>query len=456
MSGVASYNIQVNDNGAGWTSLLLSTTSTSFIYSGTNNHTYYFRVNATDNAGNTGIYSANVSTTVSTSVPIITFYLNSYGPYNSDPGNVINTTFADTDGLDYAQYKIGANGTWTDIFSSNYAGTNYTSLWNVSWNLPVESTNLIYVRAYDDAGNLAEPAQTMSFIKDTTSPTATITNPTTGVATDRSTALTVTTSETANCRYKIGSASYTLMNTTGTTVHNQSLINLSLGSNTVTVNCTDSAGNSGYASETWTVSGTAPSIIGTSPKGLITDDTPILYINASEASTCKFDASDVAFASMTYTMNGAGGTTHNYTFTTALNDSDLAGDYVYYIRCNDTDGNIMTVSSFISFVLDTDGNYNYTQWLYPTWDTLWLPDSSIMQTMGYTNFNVSVMLGNSKFLHSNPYTDVYYYNGSSWIGYSPATGWAGSDLKYVNNTNDKPYWLKLNNTIVTAKTRFQI
>ena len=107
-------------------------------------------------------------------------------------------------------------------------------------------------------------------------------------------------------------------------------------------------------------------------------------------------------------------------------------------------------------MLDTDGNYNYTQWLYPAWDTLWLPDKSIMQTMGYSDFNISVMLSNSKFLHNNPYTDVYYYNGSTWTGYSTSTGWAGSDLKYVNATNDKPYWLKLNATIVTIKTRFQI
>jgi len=155
-------------------------------------------------------------------------------------------------------------------------------------------------------------------------------------------------------------------------------------------------------------------------------------------------------------MNGTS-TTHNYTFTSALNDSDLAGDYIYYVRCNDTNGNIATISSFISFVLDTDGNYNYTQWLYPAWDTLWLPDADIMMSdMGYTDFNISVMLGNSKFLHNDPYTTVYYYNGSVWSGYFTSLGTASSDLKYVNNTNDKPYWLKLNTSVVTTKTRFQI
>ena len=114
------------------------------------------------------------------------------------------------------------------------------------------------------------------------------------------------------------------------------------------------------------------------------------------------------------------------------------------------------IVAFVSFVLDTDGNYNYTQWVYPTWDTLWLPDKSIMQSIGYTDFNITVMLGNSHFLHNSSYTEVYYYNGSAWSGYSASTGWAGSDLKYVNSTNDKPYWIKLNSSIVTTKTRFQI
>ena len=147
------------------------------------------------------------------------------------------------------------------------------------------------------------------------------------------------------------------------------------------------------------------------------------------------------------------GTEHNYTFTNALNDSDLVGDYVYYVRCNDTSGNLMTVSSFISFVLDTDGNYNYTQWLDPTWDTLWLPSTTIMQNMTYTDFNITVILGNSHFLHNNPYTEVYYYNGSTWTAYSITTGWEGSDLQYVNETNDNPYWIKLN---TTEKTRFKL
>jgi len=254
------------------------------------------------------------------------------------------------------------------------------------------------------------------------------------------------------------------MDGAGTTHHNYTLTGLS--DNTVYtyyVRCNDTSGNVMTTSAviSFTVDtgadSTPPSITGTSPSGLITDDTPTLYVNTSENSTCKFDESDVAYGSMSYSMTAnSAGTEHSYTFTSSLTDSDLAGDYVYYIRCQDTANNTMTVSSFISFVLDTDGNYNYTQWLYPTWDTLWLPDAGILSTMGYTNYNISVILSDNHFLHNDSYTDVYYYNGSTWVGYSKVTGWAGSDLKYVNNTNDKPYWIKLNTSVVSTKTRFQI
>jgi len=299
---------------------------------------------------------------------------------------------------------------------------------------------------------------------DTTPPTVTFTAPN-GTVTSTTQVLNVTTNENAVCRFDVADKQYASMTYTmqGTaTTHNYTMSGLSDNTDyTYYIRCNDTLGNLMTTSAiiTFTINTgadtTAPSLTGTAPSGLITDSTPILYVNTSEAASCKFDTSDVAYASMSYSMNGTG-TTHNYTFTSALNDSDLVGDYVYYIRCNDTSGNLMTVSSFVSFVLDTDGNHNYTQWLYPIWDTLWLPSKSIMQTMGYTDFNISVMLSNDRFLHSNPYTDVYYYNGSDWAGYSPATGWAGSDLKYVNNTNDKPYWLRLNTSTVTIKTRFQI
>lgn len=49
---IATYRIDVNDNGAGWTAWIASTSSTSSMYTGVDGHLYQFRSIATDRAGN--------------------------------------------------------------------------------------------------------------------------------------------------------------------------------------------------------------------------------------------------------------------------------------------------------------------------------------------------------------------------------------------------------------------
>ena len=61
---IASYRIEVNDNGAGWALWIASTTATSGSYSGQDGHTYQFRSIATDNAGNVESKSTNDSWTI--------------------------------------------------------------------------------------------------------------------------------------------------------------------------------------------------------------------------------------------------------------------------------------------------------------------------------------------------------------------------------------------------------
>jgi len=189
--------------------------------------------------------------------------------------------------------------------------------------------------------------------------------------------------------------------------------------------------------------------------GKISDNTPTIVVNISEAGTCYFDEVDVAAASMTYEMSdGAETQNHNYTFTTALNDST----YTYYIRCIDTAGNTMTLSATLSFILDTTGNFNYTQDLTGsssgTWNTLWIPTQSVMEVMGYTagttsDWNISYVLTTTGGLGTN-YILVYYYNGTGWASFSRGS-WDASSLQYTNNTNDSPYWIN-----VTTTDRFEI
>jgi len=225
-----------------------------------------------------------------------------------------------------------------------------------------------------------------------------------------------------------------------------------------TVTAIDSSNNENttiVTSANITIDTTAPSVTNsnTAPvkdsNGKISDNTPTIVVNISEAGTCRFDTVDVAMSSMTYQMSGSGTQNHNYTITTALSDST----YTYYIRCNDTTGNAMTLSATLSFILDTTGNFNYTQTL-TGWDDLWIPPQSVMEGMGYTStttngWNISYVLSTVAGLGTN-YNLVYYYNGSAWASFNRGS-WAASSLQYVNNTNDKPYWINM-----TTTDRFEI
>lgn len=69
-SGIKCYDVQYRIGASGtWTNWLSGTTATWATFSGQNGTTYYFRCRATDNANNTGNWSAEVLTTVDTSPP---------------------------------------------------------------------------------------------------------------------------------------------------------------------------------------------------------------------------------------------------------------------------------------------------------------------------------------------------------------------------------------------------
>jgi hypothetical protein len=77
---------------------------------------------------------------------------------------------------------------------------------------------------------------------------------------------------------------------------------------------------------------------------------------------------------------------------------------------------------------------------------MWLPPTSILQSMGYTSsstntWNISTMLQS---LGTN-YNVVYYNIDGTSTGWKVFIrgDWAGSDLKYISNANDKPYWINM-------------
>lgn len=88
-----------------------------------------------------------------------------------------------------------------------------------------------------------------------------------------------------------------------------------------------------------------PIVEETSPEGIIKSSIVTLKVITNEDAICKFDTSDKEYSSMRY-MFQQNGKTHIETW--QLEN----GDYDYYVRCMDSDTNVMQTSKRISFTVD--------------------------------------------------------------------------------------------------------
>ena len=85
-----------------------------------------------------------------------------------------------------------------------------------------------------------------------------------------------------------------------------------------------------------------PAVNWASPSGS-TCNPVILRATTNEAATCRFDSSDLEYASMAYQMQG-NALGHSYEL-----GVQISGGYTYYVVCQDTFGNIMPSSEPISY-----------------------------------------------------------------------------------------------------------
>jgi len=137
------------------------------------NNTIYIRV--FDTASNEDTTSDTIWIAKDLQVPTVTVNILSYGWYSSDPGAVIDVDFSNGGTgslLDYAQYKIGSGGTWTDIFTIDTA--SYATNWAIPWALLAEGSNTIYIRVFDLAAHQDTTDDQITILKDTMPPTVTI------------------------------------------------------------------------------------------------------------------------------------------------------------------------------------------------------------------------------------------------------------------------------------------
>lgn len=120
------------------------------------------------------------------------------------------------------------------------------------------------------------------------------------------------------------------------------------GTHSLTAVARDAAGNTATATAvTVTVDNTPPSISGPLPSGQLASGTTsvTLQVTTNEAATCRYSASDVAYASMTNTFASTGGTTHQQAGFT-VSDGNA---YTRYVRCVDAQGNANGSSAIIDF-----------------------------------------------------------------------------------------------------------
>lgn len=124
------------------------------------------------------------------------------------------------------------------------------------------------------------------------------------------------------------------------------------GSHTLSAVARDSSGNLATSTVTVTVDNTAPVRSAGSPTGTLALNTTstTLSLTTNEAATCKYSTSSgTAYGSMT-AFDTTGATSHSTTVSGLSN----AGSYIYYVKCQDGQGNTNATDYSISFTVAAD------------------------------------------------------------------------------------------------------
>ncbi len=180
-----------------------------------------------DRAGNLYEIKDGIKFKKDTLAPSMDIKEDIYGWYNRDNGNVIDVDFYNLHKLGNdpkepksehqsnvikAQYKVQGSTHWIDIF--NESVSSYKFNWNVSWELLAQGKNTIYLRLFDEAGNVYyEPSVNITILKDIKPPVVSISSEEFGwynsdpgavIDVDFSAGDQITNSPLKNAQYKLG------------------------------------------------------------------------------------------------------------------------------------------------------------------------------------------------------------------------------------------------------------
>lgn len=217
--------------------------------------------------------------------------------------------------------------------------------------------NVAYVGAA--ASDVTAVVCLIGFTEDTTAPSVSMTAPSNSSTVNGN----VTVSASASDNVGVVGVQFKLNGTTNIGAEDTSepysitwdSTSVSNGAHTLTATARDSAGNSATATAVnITIDNTAPAISSPLPTGEQSFGTSsvTLQVTTDENATCKYDSSDLAYASMASTFATTGGTTHQQASVEVSNGQS----YTHYVRCTDSVGNTNGSSTTIAFSVATGGD----------------------------------------------------------------------------------------------------
>ncbi|MEM3609582.1 MAG: Ig-like domain-containing protein, partial [Candidatus Anstonellales archaeon] len=205
----------------------------------------------------------------------------------------------------------------------------------------------------------------------------------------------------------------------------------------------DKAGNSDTASTTGEEKDiTKPTIIYSSPSGVIDYNEITLEVRTSESATCYYGLED-NISTMVEMTSDEGKTIH-----TAYLGTLKDGLKVYHVICVDLSGNWMDSSKTIVFYIDTTGNYelvipDYGHYWSIGWNTFWLPQlilDDICKDSG--PYPVEKVLSSLYEGENASFDIIWYFNGTDWLAFMPEYP-QYSDLQYFNDQSSLPYYIHM-------------